>query len=299
MFDICVETDVLVCARLAHHARSTASCASNTSSGERRAICCRVRMSCRLMKTTFALRFSRHRPSSGTGCRTSRWVCLGFVPRPDKLAAHLDSSFAWQDVTIRLIAQRGVFHGKAPPSTSRKWTLRGFVESRRSRVMRQGALGAPVDASSEYLEQETAYTEVSLPPPLSGREHHLFCSEFNTGALALAKQLGESNFIVSKDKQSSAALSFTMDVNKLAECDHSNEAVCDQLSAATLASSYPPCLLRGQCSFCSTRARGRAAPTRLSSSSTSTRPCESVCTSAACTKCRRSWALLVTRATLR
>jgi len=128
----------------------------------------------------------------------------------------------FQDVTIRLIAQRGVFHGKAPPSTSRRWTLTGFIGSRRAGQKRSlSVLGAPVASGSElYLEGEAAHARVSLPPPLSGRKYHLFCSSFNAGALTLAKELMDSNVFVPKGKGASAALTVTTDITKLADCDH-------------------------------------------------------------------------------
>jgi len=128
----------------------------------------------------------------------------------------------FQDVTIRLIAQRGVFRGNAPASSKRRWTVRGFFGSQRaSKPSRRPSLGAPVDASSElYLQDETARVKVSLSPPLSGRKHHLFCSEFNAGALSLATELSESDVFVTKGKKASAALSFTTDVDELADCDH-------------------------------------------------------------------------------
>jgi len=118
-------------------------------------------------------------------------------------------------VTIRLIAQRGVFHGKALPVATRGWNLFG------SRREKEPRLDAPVDASSElYLEDATAHTKVSLPPPLSGRKYHLFCSEFNAGALALAEELRESDVFLTDGKKASAPLSFTTDVDELDECNH-------------------------------------------------------------------------------
>jgi len=121
----------------------------------------------------------------------------------------------FQDVTIRLIAERGVFHGKVPHITTRGWTFRACFGSRPEGESRHSVA---VDASSElYLEDEAAFAKVSLPPPLSGRKYHLFCSEFNAGALALAEELRESDVFVTK---ASAALSFTTDVDELAYCDH-------------------------------------------------------------------------------
>jgi hypothetical protein len=67
-----------------------------------------------------------------------------------------------------------------------------------------------------------ACAKVLLPPPLSGRKFHLFCSNFNAGALELAEELKECDIFVTKGKKSSAPLSFTTDADKLAECDHSS-----------------------------------------------------------------------------
>jgi len=75
-------------------------------------------------------------------------------------------------------------------------------------------------SSELYLEDETARVRVSLPPPLSGRKHHLFCSKFNAGALELAEELRESDVFVTNRKKASAALIFTTNVDNLAECDH-------------------------------------------------------------------------------
>ena len=53
----------------------------------------------------------------------------------------------FQDVTIRLIAQNGILHGQS------------------------GEL---------YLQGEAATGKISLPPPLKGRQYHLFCSSSST-----------------------------------------------------------------------------------------------------------------------
>jgi hypothetical protein len=159
-----------------------------------------------------------------------------------KFAADPESGRAWQDVTVRLIAQRGVFHGKAPVSTRRKWTLRGFFGSHRAVKQRRPSLGAPIAASSAlYLQDETAQAKVSLPPPLSGRKFHLFCSMYNAGALTLAEELKESECFVTKGKKASATLSFTTNVDELAECDHSSKAV-QNLRAATCLCDLSPAL---------------------------------------------------------
>jgi len=127
----------------------------------------------------------------------------------------------YQDVTIRLIAQRGVFFGNAPSSTMRRWTLRGFFGSRPASKRRRPSLGAPIAAPSElYLQDEVAYSKVSLPQPLGRRKYHLFCSKFNAGALELAEELRESDGFVAKGKGKGAALTLTTDVDELSECDH-------------------------------------------------------------------------------
>jgi len=93
----------------------------------------------------------------------------------------------FQDVTIRLIAEKGILHGAT------------------------GEL---------YLQGEAATGKVALPPPLKGREYHLFCSEFNAGAKELAEELRNSSVWVTKGKKASALLTFTSDVTKIAACDH-------------------------------------------------------------------------------
>ena len=93
----------------------------------------------------------------------------------------------FQDVTIRLIAQNGILHGKA------------------------GDL---------YLEGEAAMGKVCLPPPRKGRRCHLFCSPYNAGALELARELKDSSVWTINGKKPSAELSFTSDVKLLGECDH-------------------------------------------------------------------------------
>jgi len=93
----------------------------------------------------------------------------------------------FQDVTIRLIAQNGVLHGEA------------------------GEL---------YLQGEAAMAKIYLPPPLKGREFHLFCSPHNAGATEVADDLKESGVFVTEGKKASAPLTYTTDVSKLASCDH-------------------------------------------------------------------------------
>jgi hypothetical protein len=204
------------------------------------------------------------------------------------------------DVTIRLIAQRGVFQGKATASLRRLVTVRGFFGWRHADKTSRATLGAPIAASSElYLEDETAYAKVLLPPPLGERKYHLFCSVFNAGALELTEELRESNVFVTKGKRASAPLSFTTDVHKLSNCDHSSKAVQNSPQTAAYRLNHVCCFSSGQCSFYSTSARGLVGPTRPSSWNTSTWRCESEYASAARTSSPQSLARLATHATLR
>ena len=93
----------------------------------------------------------------------------------------------FQDVTIRLIAQNGILSGKG------------------------GEL---------YLQGEAAMGKIPLPPPLKGREYHLFCSPFNAGAKEFAEELKAAPVFETKGKKASAPLTYTTDVSKLALCDH-------------------------------------------------------------------------------
>jgi len=95
----------------------------------------------------------------------------------------------FQDVTVRLIAERGILQGK------------------------KGEL---------YLQGEAAMGKVCLPAPLNGRKYHLFFSEFNEGAEALAEALKQSSVFESKGKKVSAPLTFTssLEALKADECDH-------------------------------------------------------------------------------
>ena len=93
----------------------------------------------------------------------------------------------FQDVTIRLIAQNGILNGTA------------------------GDL---------YLQGEAAMGKIPLPPPLEGREFHLFCSPYNAGAKEFAEELKAAPVFVTTGKQASATLTYTTDVTKLALCDH-------------------------------------------------------------------------------
>ena len=96
----------------------------------------------------------------------------------------------FQDVTIRLIAQRGVLGGKS------------------------GEL---------YLQGEAATGAVVLQPPLAGRKYHLFCSPLNMGAAETAEELMRSDVWVmagTKPRQRSATLTWTSDISELDACDH-------------------------------------------------------------------------------
>jgi len=112
----------------------------------------------------------------------------------------------FQDVTIRLIAQNGVLRG--------------------NEMLKQQAKGnfkidpGSVEPPELYLQGEAATGKVSLPPPLSNREFHLFCSDFNAGAKEFAEELRDAPVFVTKGKKASASLTYTTDVNKLASCDH-------------------------------------------------------------------------------
>jgi len=95
----------------------------------------------------------------------------------------------FQDVTIRLIAQNGIFGGKA------------------------GKL---------YLQGEAATGKISMPAPFNGREYHLFCSEFNAGAAELAEELRTADVFVSSGKKASVPLTHTsgIDALKRGNVDH-------------------------------------------------------------------------------
>jgi len=86
----------------------------------------------------------------------------------------------FQDVTIRLIAQRGVLHDKS------------------------GEL---------YLQGEAAREQVDLADPLPDHSFHLFCSEFNTGAGEIAEELKRSGVIRMGE------LKWTSDFGKLEQSD--------------------------------------------------------------------------------
>jgi hypothetical protein len=89
----------------------------------------------------------------------------------------------FQDITIRLIAERGILHGLA------------------------GEL---------YIQGEAAIGKITMAPPSYHRTHHLFCSPFNAGAIELADELRASN-VFSKQ---SAAFTYTTSVRELTKCNH-------------------------------------------------------------------------------
>jgi hypothetical protein len=89
----------------------------------------------------------------------------------------------FQDVTIRLIAEKGVLQGRG------------------------GEL---------FIQGEAATGKITMLAPSFGREYHLFCSPFNAGAQELAEELRTSNVFSKK----SAALTYTTDIGLLTACDH-------------------------------------------------------------------------------
>ena len=97
----------------------------------------------------------------------------------------------FQDVTIRLIAEKGILGGV------------------------EGEL---------YLQGEAATGRISLPPPLKGRKFHLFCSPFNAGAKEAAEELKNADVWTTKGQKASAPLTFTDETTDLAatlgKCDH-------------------------------------------------------------------------------
>ena len=122
-------------------------------------------------------------------------VAFDFAPRAVQVRTALFSTppVEWnrlphfQDVTIRLIAQNGILGGAA------------------------GEL---------YLQGEAANAKVSLAPPLTGRDYHLFCSKFNAGAAEVAGELKQSPVFVTSGKKASVPLTFTTDAANLPACDH-------------------------------------------------------------------------------
>jgi hypothetical protein len=142
----------------------------------------------------------------------------------------------FQDVTIRLIAQDGILGG----------------------------------ASGElYLQGEAATSKIYLAQPLKGRQHHLFCSEFNAGAKELV------------EKSSSGAPSLPPG------------ALYSR--SRRMRPTFP---YATTCSCCSTIERGRAETTQPSWWSISTRRCASVFASSVRTSSLPSSAHLATNVTL-
>jgi len=89
----------------------------------------------------------------------------------------------FQDVTIRLIAERGILQGLA------------------------GEL---------YIQGEVAVGKITMAPPSYRCTHHLFCSPFNAGAVELADELQASNVFSSK----SAVFTYTTNIRELTACNH-------------------------------------------------------------------------------
>jgi len=129
----------------------------------------------------------------------------------------------FQDVTIRLIAQNGIVRGKIP-SAPRRRSFRAAAESLGRRVSLSAGHAkkpaATMQSTELYLQGEAATGKIILPPPFKGRQFHLFCSEFNAGAEALALELKLSTVFVVKGKKPSALLTHTSEIDELASCDH-------------------------------------------------------------------------------
>jgi hypothetical protein len=89
----------------------------------------------------------------------------------------------FQDVTIRLIAEKGILRGQG------------------------GEL---------YIQGEAATGKIMIPPPAYSRTYHLFCSPFNAGAADLVEELRASDVFCKK----SAAPAYTTDIGQLTACDH-------------------------------------------------------------------------------
>ena len=91
----------------------------------------------------------------------------------------------FQDVTIRLIAERGILHGEA------------------------GKL---------YLQGEVASLKVALKPPTY--DFHLYCSPHNAGAKELAMELAASKVLAVPKKAQKVELSWTASISERGQCDH-------------------------------------------------------------------------------
>jgi hypothetical protein len=91
----------------------------------------------------------------------------------------------FQDVTIRLIAERGILHSEA------------------------GKL---------YMQGEVSSIKVALKPPTY--DHHLYVSPHNAGAKELAEELARSDVLDAKGKQQKVELSFTSNLGSRDRCDH-------------------------------------------------------------------------------
>jgi hypothetical protein len=87
----------------------------------------------------------------------------------------------FQDVTIRLIAERGILRGKA---------------------------------GSLYLQGEVASLKVGLKRPT--KEFHLYCSPFNAGAKELAEELQGSDVLTNKQ----SVLKWTASLSARSRCEH-------------------------------------------------------------------------------
>ena len=130
----------------------------------------------------------------------------------------------FQDVTIRLIAQNGILGGKAAIARATTAVRRPSL-TRRPSLVRRSSLGGGANAGGGaagelYLQGEAAMGKISLPPPLKGREYHLFCSPFNAGSKEFAEELKAAPVFVTKGKKASAPLTYTTDISNVESCDH-------------------------------------------------------------------------------
>ena len=69
-----------------------------------------------------------------------------------------------------------------------------------------------------FVKGEIGQTQIKLPPPLEGREFHLYCSPYNMGALKLGEELRE--LIQASTPAKDAALLMTTELDKLRSCDY-------------------------------------------------------------------------------
>ena len=70
------------------------------------------------------------------------------------------------------------------------FTLHVFTRQAKGDIM---VAPLTVEVPELYLQGEAATGKISLPPPLKGRDFHLFCSPFNAGAQQVAEELRDSS----------------------------------------------------------------------------------------------------------